>query len=226
MGASFHVRSPMQALVVSVRTEVGQAVAAGQTLVILEAMKMEHIVTAEQSGIVTRILAKPDAMVAEGDPLVLLKRAEHVETATDADEETSLDDIRPDLAEVRERHAFGLDENRPDAVAKRRKTGQRTARENIADLVDEGTLVEYGALVIAAQRRRRPIEDLIQRTPADGMVAGIGRVNGELFGDTGTQCAVSRREAVDAQATRTTPSLQASIAAPFNTSPSFPERCR
>jgi len=163
MGDSFQVRAPMQALVVSVRTEVGQAVTSGQTLVILEAMKMEHIITAEQSGIVTQILTQPDAMVAAGDPLVRLERAEHVEAATDTAKETSLDDIRPDLAEVSERHAFGLDENRPDAVAKRRQTGQRTARENVADLVDEGTLVEYGALVIAAQRRRRPMEDLIRR---------------------------------------------------------------
>jgi len=81
MGDSFHVRAPMQALVVSVRIEVGRTVAAGQTLVILEAMKMEHIVTAEHSGIVTQVLAKPDAMVAAGDPLVLLERAEHVEAA-------------------------------------------------------------------------------------------------------------------------------------------------
>ena len=190
MGDSFHVRAPMQALVVSVRTEVGQKVAAGQTLVILEAMKMEHLVTAEQSGTVAQVLVRPDAMVAAGDPLVLLEPGEHVEVEADTDEETSLDDIRSDLTEVNERHAFGLDENRPEALAKRRKTGQRTARENIADLVDEGTFVEYGALVIAAQRRRRPIEDLIQRTPADGMVAGIGRVNGEVFGDAGTQCAV------------------------------------
>ena len=190
MGDSFHVRAPLQALVVSVRAEVGQTVAAGQTLVILEAMKMEHVVAAEQSGIVKRVLVGLDAMVAAGDALVLLERAEHVKAARDAVEETSLDDIRPDLAAVNERHAFGLDENRPDAVAKRRKTGQRTARENIADLVDDGTFTEYGALVIAAQRRRRAIEDLIQRTPADGMVAGIGRVNGEAFGDTGTQCAV------------------------------------
>jgi len=179
----------MQALVVSVRTEVGRTVAAGQTLIILEAMKMEHIVTAEQSGVVKQVLVEPDAMVAAGDPLVLLEPAEHVADAMATDEEMSLDDIRPDLAEVRERHAFGLDENRPDAIGKRRKTGQRTARENVADLVDEGTLVEYGALVIAAQRRRRPIQELIERTPADGMVAGIGRVNGALFGDAGTQCA-------------------------------------
>jgi acetyl-CoA carboxylase carboxyltransferase component len=180
----------MQALVVSVPTEAGQAVSAGQTLVILEAMKMEHIVAAEQSGVVKRVLVRPDAMVAAGDPLLLLEPAEHLGNAAEPAEETSLEDIRADLAEVNERHAFGLDENRPEAVAKRRKTEQRTARENIADLVDDGTFVEYGALVIAAQRRRRAIEDLIQRTPADGMIAGIGRVNGELFGETGTQCAV------------------------------------
>jgi acetyl-CoA carboxylase carboxyltransferase component len=180
----------MQALVVSVPTEAGQAVSAGQTLVILEAMKMEHIVAAEQSGVVKRVLVRPDAMVAAGDPLLLLEPAEHLGNAAEPAEETSLEDIRADLAEVNERHAFGLDENRPEAVAKRRKTEQRTARENIADLVDDGTFVEYGALVIAAQRRRRAIEDLIQRTPADGMIAGIGRVNGNLFGDAGTQCVV------------------------------------
>ena len=190
MGDSFHVRAPMQALVVSVPTEAGQEVSAGQTLVILEAMKMEHIVAAEQSGVVKRVLVRTDAMVAAGDPLLLLEPAEHVGNAAEPGQETSLEDIRADLAEVNERHAFGLDENRPEAVAKRRKTEQRTARENIADLVDDGTFVEYGALVIAAQRRRRAIEDLIQRTPADGMVAGIGRVNGDLFGDKGTQCAV------------------------------------
>jgi len=190
MSDSFHVCAPMQAVVVSIRAQIGQRVAAGETLVILEAMKMEHIVAAEESGVVKQVLARPDGMVAAGDPLLLLERAAHVEASADAAEETSLDNVRPDLAEVYERHGFGLDENRPEAVAKRRKTGQRTARENIADLVDDGTLVEYGALVIAAQRRRRSIEDLIRRTPADGMVAGIGCVNGELFGDAATQCAV------------------------------------
>jgi acetyl-CoA carboxylase carboxyltransferase component len=190
MGKSFQVCAPMQALVVGVRTEVGQRVAAGQTLVILEAMKMEHIVSAGQSGVVRKVLVEADAMVAAGDALLLLERAEHVQAAEDAQEQASLEETRPDLAEVIERHAFGLDENRPEAVAKRRKTRQRTARENIADLVDDGTLVEYGALVIAAQRRRRPIDDLIKRTPTDGMVAGIGRVNGEAFGETRTQCVV------------------------------------
>jgi acetyl-CoA carboxylase carboxyltransferase component len=186
----FEVRAPMQALVVSVRVDVGDTVGAGQTLLILEAMKMEHIVAVEQSGTVQQVLVEPDAMVAAGDVLVMLQAADHIGTLTNPLEETSLDDIRPDLAEVNERHAFGLDANRPEAVAKRRKTAQRTARENLADLVDEGTFVEYGALVVAAQRRRRSMEELIQRTPADGMIAGVGNINAESFGDVGTQCAV------------------------------------
>jgi acetyl-CoA carboxylase carboxyltransferase component len=190
MTGTFEVRAPMQAVVIAVRAEVGQTVAAAQPLVILEAMKMEHIVAAEQSGVVRRVLVAADAMVAAGDSLVVLERVENIEASAADEPVASLDDVRRDLAEVNERHAFGLDENRPDAVAKRRKTGQRTARENIADLVDEGTLVEYGALVIAAQRRRRSIDDLMRRTPADGMVAGVGRVNGEDFEETRTQCVV------------------------------------
>ena len=85
-----------------------------------------------------------------------------------------LDRVRPDLEEVYDRHAIGLDAARPAAVARRRKTGQRTARENIEDLCDPGTFTEYGPIVIAAQRRRRSLEDLIGATPADGMIAGVG----------------------------------------------------
>jgi acetyl-CoA carboxylase carboxyltransferase component len=59
--------------------------------------------------------------------------------------------------------------------------GRRTARENVADLVDDGSFVEYGPVVIAAQRRRRSVDELIERTPADGMIGGIGTVNGDLF---------------------------------------------
>ncbi len=191
MGDSFQVRAPIQAVVVSVRTAVGETVATGQTLGILEAMKMEHIVAAERGGVINEVLVSPDDMVSAGDALVRMEAGEQVSDLTSIDEAVSLDAIRPDLAEVNERHAYGLDEHRPDALAKRRKTGQRTARENLADLVDEGTFVEYGALVIAAQRRRRSVEDLMARTPADGMVAGIGHVNGDLFGDVATQCAIT-----------------------------------
>ena len=190
MSESFEVSAPMKALVVNVRAKVGQKVAAGETLVILEAMKMEHIVAAERGGIVTDVLAGVDAMVEAGEVLVRLEPAD-VGTASHVEQVGATDQIRSDLEEVNTRHAFGLDENRPDAVAKRRKTGQRTARENVSDLVDDGTWVEYGALVIAAQRQRRKKEDLVARTPADGMIAGIGRINGALFDARDTRAVVT-----------------------------------
>jgi methylmalonyl-CoA carboxyltransferase 12S subunit len=81
--------------------------------------------------------------------------------------------------ELRERRAATEDAARPEAVARRHAAGGRTARENVADLVDPGSFVEYGRLAIAGQRARRSLEELIARTPADGLVAGIGRVDGE-----------------------------------------------
>jgi acetyl-CoA carboxylase carboxyltransferase component len=96
---------------------------------------------------------------------------------------------REDLDELLERRALTEDEARPDAVERRHATGGRTARENIADLVDPGSFVEYGRFAIAAQRGRRDLDDLIARTPADGLVAGTARVNGDLFGERGA-CAV------------------------------------
>jgi methylmalonyl-CoA carboxyltransferase 12S subunit len=94
-----------------------------------------------------------------------------------------------DLDELRRRRALTEDAARPEAVEQRHATGGRTARENIADLIDPGSLVEYGRYAIAAQRGRRDVEDLIARTPADGLIAGTARVNGDLFGDRAA-CAV------------------------------------
>jgi acetyl-CoA carboxylase carboxyltransferase component len=94
------------------------------------------------------------------------------------DDVSMADDLLPpELAAVLARHAGLLDAARADAVAKRRAAGRRTARENLADLVDDGTWVEYGGLAVAAQRSRRPLEELAEATPADGVVVGIGRVD-------------------------------------------------
>src|SRR5271154_5735565 len=182
------IEAPMQGTIVSVDVSEGDRVHRGQQLFVMEAMKMEHVIAADKSGIVRRItVAKGDA-IFEGHPLAFIEEADVKTADTAAAEEVDLDRVRPDLAEVVERHALGMDAARPDAVARRRKTGKRPTRENIDDLCDPGTFVEYGALVIAAQRRRRTIEDLVKNTPADGMVAGIGRVNGDLFEESKAQC--------------------------------------
>lgn len=184
------VRAPMQGTIVSVNVREGEAVRRGQSLLMMTAMKMEHVIAAPSGGVVYRVAVATGDTVLEGHALVTLElrgeRAPEAGGLAPAD----LDHVRADLAEVQRRHAGTLDDARPEAVARRRKTGQRTARENVADLCDPGTFVEYGGLMIAAQRQRRTIEDLIAHTPADGLVAGIGHVNGRLVDAARAQCAV------------------------------------
>ena len=184
------VRAPLQGTIVGLEVATGAAVREGQALLVMSAMKMEHVVQAPVSGLVERLVVDENDTVPAGAVLVVLAPADVAVQAASEAETHDPDRIRPDLAEVLARHAVKLDASRPDAVARRRKTGQRTARENVDDLCDPGTFVEYGSYVIAAQRTRRPVDELIARTPADGLVAGLGRVNGELFDDTRTQCAV------------------------------------
>jgi len=104
--------------------------------------------------------------------------------------ETETKTIRPELAEMIKRQSFGLDENRPEAVAKRQHKNQRTARANVEDLCDAGSFIEYGTLAIAAQRGRRSEEDLISKTPADGLIAGLGTINGSSFIPENSRCMV------------------------------------
>ncbi|GAA2157559.1 acetyl-CoA carboxylase family protein [Actinomadura napierensis] len=172
------VAAPMQGTVVSVEAAEGDLVRAGAPVLILEAMKMEHVVRAGEAGVVRAVAAAPGDTVTEGAPLLFLEPAEVDGDHADDEAEADLDEIRADLAETVRRHEIGLDAARPEAVAKRHARGHRTARENIEDLCDPGTFVEYGALAIAAQRQRRSLDDLIERTPADGMVCGLGDVNG------------------------------------------------
>ena len=176
VGCLHDVVSPLQGRVVGVPVRPGTAVAAGTTLVVIESMKMEHVVAAEVDGTVGELRVAVGDAVRAGDVLATLTPGAVTETAAAAEVGAATE--RSDLAEVVARHALGLDPARPDAVARRRRTGQRTTRENITDLCDPATFVEFAPLAIAAQRRRRDVDDLIARTPADGLVGGIGRIDG------------------------------------------------
>jgi acetyl-CoA carboxylase carboxyltransferase component len=184
------VRAPLQGTVVSLAVEEGEAVKRGQQLAVMEAMKMEHVISAEAAGTVRAVHVAPTDTIWEGQLLMALEPDETAGEAVDAAEAVDLDAIRPDLKEMLDRRALTLDAKRPEAVARRRKTGQRTVRENVDDLFDAGTFVEYGPLTVAAQRRRRGLEDLLTRSPADGLVTGVGRINGDLFGDPDSRAAV------------------------------------
>jgi len=194
------IHAPMACTVVEVLVANGQAVRAGQSLLIVEAMKMEHEICAEAEARVVAVHVQAGESVAEGDLLVRLGAAQTSASAEDerappSQTSTSAPTVRADLAEVQRRHAYTLDAGRTEAVAKRHALGMRTARENIAALCDDGSFIEYGALALAAQRSRRSLEDLIASTPADGMVTGIGGVNGALFGAEAARCVVMAYDA-------------------------------
>jgi acetyl-CoA carboxylase carboxyltransferase component len=179
------VRSPLQAQVVQWQVQPGDAVREGDLLVVLEAMKMEHEVRSPAAGRVRERHFAQGEMVAQDEVLVVLEHGEAgtaQETPTPALPRTGREEVRADLQRMRERQALTTDDARPLAVAKRHALGLRTARENIADLCDAGSFVEYGALAYAAQRSRRSEEDLVRNTPADGMVTGIGSINAALVG--------------------------------------------
>jgi len=188
------VKAPMPARLVQFEVEVGDVLPVGAQLGVLEAMKMEHLLHAPVAGRVVALLAAPGDYLVEGQSLVQLEAVDAQAVQAEARAEHDLDAIRPDLQKVIDRHAYTLDENRKAAVDKRHAQGGRTARENIADLCDTvsdpANFIEYGALAIAAQTRRRTLEDLVVNTPADGMVTGLGSVNARQFGPEASRCAV------------------------------------
>jgi acetyl-CoA carboxylase carboxyltransferase component len=174
------LHAPMAGLVVDVLVDDASVVTKGQVLFVLEAMKMEHEIRAPFSAKVQSIHVAKGQMLDEGALLARLFAVEENATAAQPAVGPSAlpESLRADLAAVLARSARTLDSARPAAMAKRHALGMQSARENIAQLCDEGSFTEYGGLAFAAQTQRRSVEDLIANTPADGIVTGVGKVNG------------------------------------------------
>ncbi len=183
------VESALQGTIVSLEVEPGSPVRAGQVLVVMEAMKMQHEVAAPVAGTLDRVTVAVGDTVYAGHVLAYLEPGEVEGAAEDTSQDVDLDEIRPDLAEVERRRAYTRDESRPDVAARRHERGLRTARENVDDLCDPGTFVEYGGLVVPSGMGR-DTDELARKYPADGMINGIGQVNGAHFGPEASRCVV------------------------------------
>ncbi|MBA4181063.1 MAG: carbamoyl-phosphate synthase large subunit [Anaerolinea sp.] len=183
------VLAPMQGTVVSFEVSIGETVRKDQEVAVLNAMKMEHVLRAPVGGVVRRFNAAPGDTVVANQMLIFIEPSTEAGEAGVRGAAADLGHIRPDLAEVLERHDQALDSYRPKAVERRHESGHRTARENIEQLCDPGTFVEMGPLVLAADSRFS-LEELIDKSPADGMITGIGCINGDYFGEPNTQCMV------------------------------------
>tara|TARA_R110002110_G_scaffold39724_29_gene127840 strand:+ start:2581 stop:4350 length:1770 start_codon:yes stop_codon:yes gene_type:complete len=167
------IKAESAAVVAEIRATSGAEVREGAVLLVTELMKMHHEIRAPHDGLVSTIHCAVGDELHGGEPLVTVTPAEisGVHVAAAATE-------RSDMSEYQSRMALLQDAARPDAVKKRHAKGLRTARENINDLFDRGSFVEYGAFAVAAQRSRRDLQTLQAQTPADGIICGIGTVRG------------------------------------------------
>ena len=174
------IRAPLQAHIAQCVVQPGNVVIAGQLLMVLEAMKMEHEITAPMDGEIRALHFSEGEAVGENDVLVTMQPSvSTVQPVVKHEPTSNLPTLRADLVHLQALLEHTLDANRLEAVAKRHALGLRTARENIADLCDADSFSEYGALAVAAQSQRRTADDLMRNTPADGMVTGIGSIAGQ-----------------------------------------------
>lgn len=182
------MRSPLVGTVVAVNVAVGDVVAVGAELLIIESMKMEHPLIAEISCRLTAVRVEVGQTVDVDQVLVECVAVDAQEPIVQVEIDVTTE--REDLARLLARQALLHDDARQEAVQKRHAKGQRSARENIADLVDKHSFIEYGGFGVAAQRGRRSEEDLIANTPADGLITGLATINADAFGADNAHCAV------------------------------------
>ena len=184
------IGAPIHGTIVSVDVAADDEIGVGQQIAVIEAIKLHHVVRAERSGIVKTVIVSAGDTVAEGDPLILLTEADVTGRVEENTELIDLNYIRPDLEELNDRRSYISDSfpARKKKVDKRHKRGQRSPRENIDHLLDEGTFKEYGPLVIAPSWQKK--EWLRENTQADGLIMGVGNVNGDKFGPDRSRVAV------------------------------------
>ncbi|MEM6996567.1 MAG: carboxyl transferase domain-containing protein [Myxococcota bacterium] len=183
------VVAPLSGTVVEAMVAAGDSVAAGQPCVVLEALKLHTVVPSPRAGTVLEVGVRPGQLVAHGQALLRLGAADD-DAGVAPFVPSAPTSPRPELAELRQRLAATRDDARPDKVARRHARRGRTARENVADLCDPDSFIEYGALAIAAQRQRHDEAQLRATTPADGIVTGMATINAARFGDSSTRCMV------------------------------------
>ncbi len=183
--------SPMPGVIHSVECNQGDEVKKGKELVIIEAMKMETAICAPDQIRIESIAVEQGQIIQKGDLLFkYITIGEDNQNQTQAPATINKEKGQTShLAELQNRQQWLLDENRTAAVEKRKARGHNTARENLQKLVDPTSFNEIGSLIVAAQLSRRTLKDLIEHTPADGLITGTCTINSESF-TKNTECAV------------------------------------
>jgi acetyl-CoA carboxylase carboxyltransferase component len=184
------LQAPLTCVLASIDVKEGDSVSADQHIATVEAMKMQYSVKADIAGVIAEVYAEPGAMLEQGQAIARVIAAveeSQLQTAAPGDD---LSTTRVDLEIMGQRLANTGDLVRHQAAEKRHAKGYRTARENLADLVDDGSFTEYGQLAIAAQRSRRNFEELQVETAGDGVITGTATINSADHGTAAGSVAV------------------------------------
>jgi len=184
------LRAPMQAMVQDIQVSIGDQIAKGQVVAVIEAMKMQHTVLADAGGVVVKVYTKAGEAISLDMPILAYEHDDTLAEIASDDVVVDPNHIRRDLATLNARLARTLDENRPKAVERRRNRQQRTTREIVSALCCGGDFHEYGQLVLAGQRRKLGIDALVDISPADGIVTGVGSINAGRFAEEFCQVAL------------------------------------
>ena len=187
--SEYSIVSPMAAVLVSVDVIAGQSVDKNHIIAVIESMKMQTAITASVAGLITDIKVSAGQTIQEGQLICKVVESSQSSNVLDTQEPIS-DSVENALDQLNQQLAASLDSGRKKSIDKRHAKGYRTARENLRQLCDEGSFVEYGQLAVAAQRDRMSSEKLKAETAADGVITGLATINAQQFGEQASQVAI------------------------------------
>ena len=187
--SEYSIVSPMAAVLVSVDVIARQAVDKNHIIAVIESMKMQTAITASVAGLITNIKVSTGQTIQEGQLICKVVESSQSSNVLDTQEPIS-DSVKNALDQLNQQLAASLDSGRKKSIDKRHAKGYRTARENLRQLCDEGSFVEYGQLAVAAQRDRMSSEKLKAETAADGVITGLATINTQQFGEQASQVAI------------------------------------
>ena len=184
------VRAPTRGTVLEINALEGATVRRGDVLCVLDAMKMEHVVDAPFSGVVAGVQITVGELLTAGQGMFVIEAGDVAYALPGAVVEARTGP-RKDLQEALDLHRLMSDEGRPDVVARRHAQGMRTARENLLDLCDPDSFMEYGGFAVGARHGVTPLDELRRTSPADGFIYGLASINSELFDRERSRCMVA-----------------------------------
>lgn len=188
-GIPYSIVSPMAAAVVSVAVKSGQEVGQGEIIATVESMKMQTAIESPVAGTVVDLNVTVGETIQSNHEICRVEESIGSNSAVKKTQSKAVDAQDP-LDMLNQELESSLDSSRTKAVTKRHSKGYRTARENLQQLCDDGSFVEYGQLAVAAQRDRMSTDKLKSDTAADGVITGLATVNRDQFGEHATQVAI------------------------------------